>query len=187
MHGRLVYVMGPSGAGKDSILHALHRRLQGLPVVFARRYITRPASDGGEQHIPVNREQFEALSEQGYFSLQWDSHGLRYGISAQSDMLLEHGVSLIVNGSRAAFPEAVRRYPDILPVLISVPPEMLRARLTSRGRESGEALEERLQRAFMPIPDENAVTEWIRIDNSGTLETSADVLEKALRRSLHLN
>ena len=42
--GQLVYVMGASGSGKDSLLQALRPRLRGVPVAFARRYITRPLS-----------------------------------------------------------------------------------------------------------------------------------------------
>ena len=63
MNGRLIYVMGPSGAGKDSLLDALRQRLCGLPVAFPRRYITRAASAGGEHHIPVSPEQ---LDKRGY-------------------------------------------------------------------------------------------------------------------------
>lgn len=33
--GQLVYVMGASGSGKDSLLQALRPRLRGLPVAFA--------------------------------------------------------------------------------------------------------------------------------------------------------
>ena len=46
MSGRLVYVMGPSGAGKDSLLSFARSALADEPVVFAHRYITRPAGQG---------------------------------------------------------------------------------------------------------------------------------------------
>ena len=56
--GQLVYVMGASGSGKDSLLQALRPRLRGVPVAFARRYITRPLSAKGERHIAVSPERF---------------------------------------------------------------------------------------------------------------------------------
>lgn len=50
--GRLVYVMGPSGAGKDSILHYAALRLaDDVRFSFPRRWITRPADSGAEPGI----------------------------------------------------------------------------------------------------------------------------------------
>ena len=46
--GRLVYVMGASGVGKDSLLEELRSIAPDLPLAYAVRHITRPASDGGE-------------------------------------------------------------------------------------------------------------------------------------------
>ena len=66
--GRLVYVMGASGSGKDSLLQALRPRLRGRPVVFARRYITRPAASRGERHIAVSPERFEVMAAAGSFT-----------------------------------------------------------------------------------------------------------------------
>ena len=51
--------MGPSGAGKDSILdRARVLTLPGTPVVFAHRYITRPAGSGGENHVALSAAEF---------------------------------------------------------------------------------------------------------------------------------
>lgn len=186
MRGRLIYIMGASGAGKDSLIRELCRYFKDSPVTVVRRHITRPASAGGEKHIPVSPERFEELSAQGYFSLQWTGHGLRYGIAAQSDLLLERGLSLLLNGSRAAFPAAMQRYPDLLPVLVSAHPHILRTRLAARGRESGEEMEARLQRARMPVPGEDAARQWIRIDNSGALKDTALRLAHEIERALGL-
>ena len=180
--GGLIYV--PSGAGKDSLLSALRSHAHGLPLAFVRRYITRPADTGAERHIPVSRDRFEELSAMGRFSLQWASHGCRYGIPSAWDHLLESGISLLVNGSRTAFPLARQRYPNILPVLISAPPALLYARLLARGRESHEEREERLRAAFTPIPEEESVTQWIHIENAGSLQEAVLKLVNALRATL---
>ena len=110
----------------------------------------------------------------------------RYGIAASTDTALACGVSLIINGSRAAFPQARRRYPGLLPVLVTVEPSMLRERLIKRGRESEAEVEERLTAAFAPIPEEDAVEQWIRIDNSGPLEENARNLAEKITSALHL-
>ena len=182
-YGRLVYVMGASGAGKDSLLEAL-RLSSALPLAFAVRYITRPASEGGEKHIPLSRSRFEQLAARGFFALHWTSHGRCYGISASSALALEQGFFLLVNGSRAAFPQVLHLYPDVLPVLVSAPAHVLRERLLQRGRESGEELERRLNTADMRIPGADRVADWIRIENSGSLEEAASTLEAQLRRRL---
>ena len=152
MRGTLIYVMGPSGSGKDSLLSALRPRLRGLPVAFARRYISRPACAGGEQHMALSAGSILSMEAQGRLAMRWSSHGCQYGIGRSIDGSLEHGICVIVNGSREYLPEALRRYPDLLPVLVEVEPAILRQRLLARGREQGKDLEERLQRALAPLP-----------------------------------
>ena len=97
--GQLVYVMGASGSGKDSLLQALRPRLRGVPVAFARRYITRPLSAKGERHIAVSPERFAAMAASGDFVMDWQSHGLRYGIGKGIETTLAHGHVVLMNGS----------------------------------------------------------------------------------------
>jgi len=186
--GTLVYVMGPSGSGKDSLMAYARRKMntayaltwnastyarQGLrPVMFIRRHITRPASAGGERHTPLTREAFQSRRKQGQFAMAWESHGLCYGIDRELDVHLAEGVVAVVNGSREYLPEAMKKYPELVPVLISVVPEVLRERLAKRGRESSTGIGERLLRATMPMPEVPGI---IRLDNSDALEKAGDV------------
>ena len=54
---RLVYLMGASGAGKDSLLDALRHDLP-PNLMVAHRYITRPANAGSENHIALSQHEF---------------------------------------------------------------------------------------------------------------------------------
>ena len=180
MQASLIYVMGPSGAGKDSLLSATKGLLQGAPVAFVRRYITRPAARG-EWHIPVSEERFAHLEEDGAFSLTWHSHGLFYGIPASAGLVLANGITLVVNGSREALGRAFSCYPTLVPVLVDVKLDVLRTRLEGRGRESGAALEERLARASMPLPQVSGMPAPLRIDNSGSLDAAAATFAKMIR------
>lgn len=85
--GRLVYVMGPSGSGKDSLLAEARRQLPaGAPIVFAHRYITRPKNAGGEDHVEIAPAVFALLLQRGLFGLHWESHGLLYGLGREIDL-----------------------------------------------------------------------------------------------------
>lgn len=176
--------MGPSGSGKDSLLDFTRRSLNGFysltwnaadgvqkglrPVFFVRRYITRPAG-AGERHYSLTMEEFQRLKFRGEFAMSWKSHGLCYGVSSGIDSLLAQGAVVVVNGSREHLPHALKKYPALTPVLVSARPEILRARLEKRGRESAEDIRERMAGAYMETPD---IPGLISLDNSNSLEES---------------
>lgn len=182
--GSLVYVMGPSGCGKDSLLRGAARVLgnEGADacVAFVRRYITRPAEAGGEDHMAISVEDFAAKRAAGFFALDWESHGLCYGIAAADiDERLAEGLTVVLNGSRAYLPEALRRHPRLIPVLITVRPEILRDRLLARGRETPEEVKARLSRI---IPEAEEPEGLIRLDNSGRLADAVETFTALLLR-----
>lgn len=147
MSGTLVYVVGASGSGKDSIMGYARERLAHQPrICFAHRYITRPAHAGGENHVALSQAEFDARLRARLFALHWESHGLCYGIGIEVNQWLAKGVTVVVNGSREYLPQALGNYPELLPVTIDVSPERLRERLLGRGREDAIAIEQRLQR-----------------------------------------
>jgi len=150
MSGTLFYVIGASGAGKDSLLRAARTELAtenviGENVIFAHRYITRPVELAGENHIALSPQEFRTRQHAGLFALHWHSHALDYGLGIEINAWLERGFNVVMNGSRAYLDEAARRYPETLvPVLVRVSPEILRARLKARGRENTAQIDERL-------------------------------------------
>lgn len=146
--GRLVYVIGPSGAGKDSIIGYARQRLGADRHVFARRHITRPAGSGGEDHIAIAPADFDRDCAAGRFALSWRGNGLGYGVGIEIDLWLQSGRHVILNGSRGHLAEAASRYPSLLPVLIAIDPAVLRQRLSARGRESADEIEARIRRAM---------------------------------------
>lgn len=178
--GRLYYLMGPSGAGKDSLLRLARERLAGSEVLFAHRYITRPPELDGENHVYLSPAEFERRVEQRLFALHWDSHGLRYGVGREIELWLTEGLDVVLNGSRAYLEVARARYPTLLPVSISVSPQVLRQRLEARGRESARQIDERLARATAVTLD--AGPGLVEIANDGELEAAAEALVRLLRR-----
>lgn len=165
--GRLFYVIGPSGAGKDSFMRAVRERW-GDHLLVAHRYITRPASAGGENHVELSEEEFRLRQQLGLFALDWEANGHRYALGCEIERWLASGVDVMVNGSRACLPRAQARFGGrLVPVMISVEPGTLGQRLRARGRESETEIRRRLERAEAQnrgLPD----SVW-RLDNSGSL------------------
>jgi ribose 1,5-bisphosphokinase len=146
--GVLLYVIGASGSGKDSLMQVAREALADNPeVIFAHRYITRPAHAGGENHVALSEAEFDARLARKLFAMHWRSHGLRYGLGCELNHWLAKGLTVVVNGSREYLDEASEKYSALRPVLIEVSTEVLRERLRSRGRENSSDIEVRLTRA----------------------------------------
>ncbi len=148
--GRLFAIVGPSGAGKDTLLDGLVRD---WPAIHrARRTISRPPS-ATEAFESVTEHDFAALRRSGAFALDWQAHDLCYGIRQSEFASLRNGGTVVFNGSRKALPAAIARYPDLQVVVISVAAETLARRLAKRGRESAGEIVRRLDRAGFDLPD----------------------------------
>jgi ribose 1,5-bisphosphokinase len=174
---RVVYVMGPSGAGKDTLLRYARIRLDGRAVMFAHRYITRPPRSEGENHVALSPAEFTQLRARGGFALDWTAHDMHYGIGVEIRAWLEAGLSVVVSGSRAEWPNAAATLPGALPVLITASPGVLASRLGTRGREDRAAIESRLARAGTVVVDDPRL---VVIDNSGPLEAAGERLVAAI-------
>ncbi|MFG0818840.1 phosphonate metabolism protein/1,5-bisphosphokinase (PRPP-forming) PhnN [Pseudomonas sp. GLN_3] len=177
--GRLIFLVGPSGSGKDSLIDASREQLAAAGVEIARRVITRSAEAKGEAAQGVTPEQFDTLRAQGAFAMHWRANGLDYGIPRQVDQWLAAGRAVLVNGSRAYLPEARQRYPDMLAVLVEVKPEVLRQRLLARGRETAEEVEQRLARSARLQAETDPSVHVL--DNSSTLEAAVAAFISLLR------
>jgi len=156
---RLFYVMGASGAGKDSILGYARKRIAPADnCVFAHRYITRPSDAGGENHVALTEREFEYRSQSGFFCMEWASHSLHYGVGSEVRLWMEKGTDVILNGSRAYLEQAKLLFPTIVPVLIRVSPQILRERLIARNRETMDEIEKRIQRATEVSCDDEGIS-----------------------------
>ncbi len=144
MNGRLIYVVGPSGAGKDSVL-ATARRQAPPTLWFAHRYITRP-TDPTENHVALSAAEFSTRRAAGGFSLCWDSHGWSYGIGIEIDTWIRDGIDVVVSGSRGVFAAALTRYPSLPPIRITADTTILPKQPPPSCMRSGEQLAQSLRR-----------------------------------------
>ncbi len=178
--GLLVAVVGPSGAGKDTLIDAVRRHFHGSDRFhIVRRVITRPAEAGGEDHLPVTRSEFARLRDAGAFACHWQAHGLSYGIPADVRHRVEKGTLVIANGSRSALPHFQTAFPRLKVLNITARPEVLAERLAARGRETREDILRRLDRSSLEVKGDFDVE---TIDNSGELSTARDAIIAFLER-----
>ncbi|CAG0907517.1 unnamed protein product, partial [Cyprideis torosa] len=141
-----------------------------------RRVIARHDAVGGEDYEAVSDDEFERRRERGEFAVHWRAHGNAYGIPREIDDWLAAGRTVLFNGSRRALPAAQQRYPALAVVNITAEPQVLATRLTGRGRESCEAIAQRLKLAAAELPA-HALT----VDNGGDIEQGVRHLTAAIR------
>lgn len=177
MAGRLVLVVGPSGAGKDTLIAAGRAALGEDPrFVFPRRVVTRPAVAALEDHESVSPEAFAAARQAGAFALDWEAHGLCYGLPATLIDDIAAGRVVVFNGSRAMILAAQAKFPDTGVLLVEATLQVRAQRLAGRGRESAAEVAARLAREVPQVP-----AGAVRIDNSGALEDGIGRFVAALR------
>jgi phosphonate metabolism protein PhnN/1,5-bisphosphokinase (PRPP-forming) len=173
--GTLVLVVGPSGAGKDSVMQMARAQLGEDPrYVFAARMITRPANAGGEMHQPIGQDEFDRLEQAGGFLLSWRAHGLCYGLPAALADDLKAGRIVVANVSRTVIDQARSLFPGrVRVVAVTAARDVLAERLAKRGRESQEEILERLART--PVFFVGGPGVW-ELKNEGPLKEAGQAL-----------
>lgn len=187
MTGQLIYVVGPSGSGKDSILQELALDLP-PDCHIMQRFITRLTPTETEVAHSLSRQDFEYKEQRGDFALSWRANGLAYGIDKGLDQYLQQGKKVLVNGSRAHWPQVYQRYAKATLVIIEVRPELLQHRLEQRGRETAGQIKARLKRhekintLLVTYLEKNPTQCW-NIDNSDSLQVAVQQLKQSLLKN----
>ncbi len=175
--GRLILVVGPSGAGKDTLIGLARAACaDDRNIVFPRRVVTREASPA-EDNEQVSLDAFRQAQAQGVFAMHWEAHGHCYALPRVIDDNIRAGCTVVANVSRTVVEAMRRAYADVTVVSITAPPEILAERLTSRARSSDGQIEHRLRRAVdgvAAVPDATVV-------NVGSVEHHARELVRIIK------
>jgi ribose 1,5-bisphosphokinase len=173
--GRLILVVGPSGAGKDTLLDLARLACaDDAEIVFPRRAVTRePSSSEDNDHLSL--DAFRQALARGDFALHWEAHGHCYGVPRALDDEIRAGRTVVVNASRTVVDAARSVYRDAVVVLVTAPPAVLAERLALRARDSDGPIEARLGRTV-----EHAAPD-VTIINVGDAATQARRLSDVIR------
>jgi ribose 1,5-bisphosphokinase len=175
--GRLIVVVGPSGAGKDTLLGLARAACaDDGNIVFPRRVVTREASPS-EDNEQLPYDGFREALARGDFAAHWEAHGHSYALRCQIDGDIRAGRIVVVNVSRTVVGELRRRYADVTVVSVTAPPDILAARLAMRARSSDGRIDERLGRAV----DETTNAPDVTILNVGRPEDHARRLLRVIK------
>jgi ribose 1,5-bisphosphokinase len=162
--GRLILVVGPSGAGKDTLLGlAKAACAEDRGIVFPRRVITRQAS-ASEDNEEVSLGTFQEALTRSEYAMHWEAHGHCYALSRAIDDEIRAGHTVVANVSRTVVAAMRGAYASVLVVSITAPPNVLAERLAMRGRGSDGRIEHRLHRTV----DEAAAAPDVTIVNTSS-------------------
>ncbi|MCK1357717.1 phosphonate metabolism protein/1,5-bisphosphokinase (PRPP-forming) PhnN [Bradyrhizobium sp. 199] len=175
--GRLVLVVGPSGAGKDTLLRLARAACVDDPsAVFPRRVVTRE-STADEDNIAVTSDEFRRAREHGDFAVHWEAHGQSYALSTEIDDDIRAGRTVVVNVSRTVIRALRRTYANVVVVAVTAPPEVLAQRLAARARHSDGNIAERLTRSVV----EASAAADVTILNAGSADYHSRQLLRVIR------
>ncbi|HSO48775.1 MAG TPA: phosphonate metabolism protein/1,5-bisphosphokinase (PRPP-forming) PhnN [Rhizobiaceae bacterium] len=178
--GTFVAVVGPSGAGKDSLIrHAQSAFASNDRLMFVRRTVTRQADPGAEDHDSMSAGDFDAAEAAGAFAATWRAHGLAYGIPVAALDHVQQGGIAIANCSRGALPAIREKFGELVVIHVTAPPEVLAKRIAARGREPAAEIEARVRREASGLEQIGNV---VTIDNGGELELAAARFNDCLMR-----
>lgn len=176
--GQLILVVGPSGAGKDTLIGLARAAcVDDRKVVFPRRVVTREASSF-EDNEQISPDAFRQARIRGDFAVHWEAHGHGYGLTRAIDDELRAGRTVVANASRTLIDAVRRSYANVTVVSITAPPEILKLRLAARARNSDGQIEGRLGRT---VSDAAAVPDFT-IVNVGDAEDHAQELVRIIKR-----
>lgn len=172
--GRLILVVGPSGAGKDTLLGLARAACaEDKDIVFPRRIVTREAS-AAEDNIAMSVDEFRRAHEQGGFAVHWEAHDHAYALPVEINDDIRAGRTVVANVSRTVLDDLRRAYANVVVVAITAPPEVLAGRLAARARVSDGNIRERLDRNVGASAD-------VTIVNAGSADYHGRHLVRVIR------
>jgi ribose 1,5-bisphosphokinase len=175
--GRLVLVVGPSGAGKDTLLRLAQAAcVDDQDIVFPRRIVTR-ASSADEDNVALSPDEFARAREHGDFAVHWDAHAHSYALPLEINDDIRAGRAVVANVSRTVIGTLRQNYANVVVVAITAPPDVLAQRLAARARHTDGNIADRLTRSV----DDASANADVTILNAGSADYHGRQLVRVIR------
>ena len=175
--GRLILVVGPSGAGKDTLLGLARAACaDDSSIVFPRRVVTREATSY-EDNEQISPDAFRQGFARGEFAMHWKAYGHWYGLRRAIEDDICAGRTVVANVSRTVIDALRRIYADVTVVSITAPPDVLAERLATRSRSSDGKIEDRIRRTV----DDAVAAPDVVISNVGNADGNANKLVQVIK------
>src|SRR6266702_2415883 len=175
--GRLVLVVGPSGAGKDTLLRLAQAAcIDDHEIVFPRRVVTRESS-AAEDNVAMSPDEFRRARDHGDFAVHWEAHGHSYALPLEINDDIRAGRAVVINVSRTVIGVLRQAYANVVVVAITAPPDVLAQRLAARARHSDGNIAERIARSV----DDSTAQADVTIVNAGSAEYHSRQLARVIR------
>lgn len=178
----LIVISGPSGVGKDALLHGM--RKSSLPLHFVVTVTTRPRRqgeiDGGDYHF-ISKSEFEQMIEKREL-LEWANvYGNFYGVpkrELQQAQVKELDAVVKVDVQGAATIKSI--LPGAVFIFVAAPSMgELKERLKQRKTESGVDLELRTKAAEEEMSSLN-LFDYVIINYEGHVERAVSQVESII-------
>ncbi|WP_339719652.1 guanylate kinase [uncultured Paraglaciecola sp.] len=159
--GNLFILAAPSGAGKSSLIKALlekhtatdeHNNAMQVSVSHTTR-APRPGEIDGVHYHFVDHAEFESLIEQQAFFEHAEVFGNYYGTSKiVIEQTLRQGIDVFLDIDWQGARQVKAQIPDTATIFVAPPSKQeLKRRLTERGQDSAEIIEQRMTKAVSEI------------------------------------
>ena len=145
----LFILSGPSGAGEDTIIEKLSKKIELEQTITTTTRDMRSGESQGNPYHFISKQKFQEKIEAGdFFEYAEQDNDNLYGITYKE---LQRVVNLDKVGIWKIDYKGVRtakkKLPDIIAIMIYAPKEKLKQRMINRGAASSEFVEERLNYA----------------------------------------
>ena len=186
MKGRLIIVSAPSGSGKSTIIKWLMEQHPELNLSFSVSCTSRQPrgnEQDGVEYFFLSPEEFRQRIDNNEF-LEYEEvyEGRFYGtLKAQVERQQKAGQNVVFDVDVKGGCNIKRHYGDEALSLFIQPPsiDVLRERLTKRGTDAPEVIEQRLERAAFELSFAEKFDRVVVNDDLATAEEEAYSIVKA--------